>query len=71
MDEFENPALGEVLGEQGEFGEGEGQQVVELVDEAGALADGRPGAVAATWRRVRSRVGQGLSLGAGRWLTAK
>ena len=39
VDEFEDPAGGEVLGEQGQFGEGEGEQVVELVDEAGALAD--------------------------------
>ncbi len=39
VDEFEDPCGGEVLGEEGEFGEGEGEQVVELVDEAGALAD--------------------------------
>ena len=37
--QFEDPAGGEVLGEQGEFGEGQGQQMMELVDEAGALAD--------------------------------
>ncbi len=40
VDEFEDPAGGEVLDEQGQFGEGQGEQVVELVDEAGALADG-------------------------------
>ena len=39
MDEFEDPAGGEVLGEQGQFGEGQGEQVMELVDETGALAD--------------------------------
>ena len=39
VDQFEDPAGGEVLGEQGEFGEGKGEQVVELVDEPGALAD--------------------------------
>ena len=32
-------AGGEVFGEQGEFGEGQGEEVVELVDQAGALAD--------------------------------
>jgi len=40
MDEFEDPALRDVFDEEGEFGEGEGQEVVELVDEAGALPDG-------------------------------
>ena len=39
VDEFEDPPGGEVLGQQGEFGEGEGEEVVELVDEPGALAD--------------------------------
>ena len=39
VDEFEDPAGGDVLDEQGEFGEGQGEQVVELVDETGALAD--------------------------------
>ena len=39
VDEFEDPSGGEVLGEEGEFGEGEGEEVVELVDESGALAD--------------------------------
>ena len=39
VDEFEHPAGGDVLDEQGEFGEGEREQVVELVDEPGALAD--------------------------------
>ena len=39
VDEFEDPAGGEVLDEQGEFGEGQGEEVVELVDQAGALAD--------------------------------
>ena len=39
VDEFEDPSGGEVLGAQGEFGEGEGEEVVELVDESGALAD--------------------------------
>ena len=40
MDQFEDPALGDVLDEQGQFGEGQGQQVVQLVDQAGALANG-------------------------------
>ena len=31
----------EVLGEQGEFGEGQGEQVVKLVEQTGALADDR------------------------------
>ena len=39
VDQFENPAGGDILGEQGEFGEGQGQQMMELVDEACALAD--------------------------------
>ena len=39
LDEFEDPAGGEILGAQGEFGEGQGEQVVELVEEARALAD--------------------------------
>ena len=38
MDEFEHPAGSQVLGEQGQLGEGQGEQVVELVDQAGALA---------------------------------
>jgi len=40
VDEFEDPAAGDVLDEEGEFGECESQQMVELVDDAGALADG-------------------------------
>ena len=39
MDEFEDPAGGDVLGEQGQFGKGQGEQMMELVDQAGALAD--------------------------------
>ncbi len=39
VDQVEDPCRGEVLDEEGEFGEGESEQVVELVDEAGALAD--------------------------------
>ena len=39
VDEFEDPAGGEVLDEQGEFGEGQGEEMMELVDEPGALAD--------------------------------
>ncbi len=39
VDEFENPLGREVFGEQGQFGEGQGEQVMELVDETGALAD--------------------------------
>ena len=39
MDEFEDPARGDVLDEQGEFGEAQSEQVMKLVDEAGALAD--------------------------------
>ena len=37
--EFEDPGAGNVFDEQGEFGERERQQLVELVDEAGAMAD--------------------------------
>jgi hypothetical protein len=40
VEEFEHPTAGESLDEQGAFGEGEGEEVVELVDQAGALADG-------------------------------
>ena len=39
MDELQDPASGQVLDEQGELGEGQGEQVVELVDQAGALTD--------------------------------
>src|SRR6516162_792095 len=39
MDEFEHPTRGDVLDEQREFGEGQSEQVVELVDEACALSD--------------------------------
>ena len=39
VDEFEHPAGSQVLGEQGQLREGQGEQVVELVDQAGALAD--------------------------------
>ena len=39
MEEFKHPASGEVLDEQGEFGKGERKQMVELIDESGALAD--------------------------------
>ena len=42
VDGFEDPGGGEVFGQEGEFGEGEGEQVVELVDEPGALADDGP-----------------------------
>ncbi len=38
MDEFEDPARRNVLDEQSEFGESEGEQVVQLIDEACALA---------------------------------
>ena len=34
-----HPAGAEVLGEQGQLGEGQGQEVVELIEQAGALAD--------------------------------
>lgn len=39
VDEFEDPAGGDVLDEQGEFGEGESKEMVELVDEPRALPD--------------------------------
>ncbi len=41
MHEFEDPARRDVLDEQGEFGKGEGEQVVQLVDQAGALPHNR------------------------------
>jgi hypothetical protein len=63
-----DPAGGEVLGEQGQLGEAQGQQVMELVDEAGALADDGLEA-ATTWRSVRSAVGIS-GVWAGRSLTA-
>ena len=40
LDEFEDPADGDVLDEECQFGKGQGEQLMELVDEAGALADG-------------------------------
>ena len=39
VNEFEHPASGAILGQQGPFGKGECEQVMELVDPAGALAD--------------------------------
>ena len=39
VDEFEDPADRDVLDEEAEFGEGECEQVMELVDEPGALPD--------------------------------
>jgi hypothetical protein len=39
MDEFEDPPRSDIFGEKGEFGEGDGEQVVELVDLSGALPD--------------------------------
>jgi hypothetical protein len=39
MDEFEDPALGDVLDQQGQFRETQREEVMELVDEPGALAD--------------------------------
>ena len=39
VDEFEHPAGGEVLDDQGEFGKGQSQELVQLVDEPGALSD--------------------------------
>jgi len=39
MQQFEDPAGGEIFREQGQLGEGEGEQVMQLVDEPGALAD--------------------------------
>jgi hypothetical protein len=40
VDQLEHPAQGDVLNQQGQLGEGQGEEVVELVDEAGALAGG-------------------------------
>ena len=37
--QFEDPAGGDIPGEQGQLGEGQGQQMMELVEETGALAD--------------------------------
>ena len=39
MDQFEHPAGGDVLDQQAQFGKGQVQQMMELIDEAGALAD--------------------------------
>src|SRR5262249_48532672 len=39
VNEFEGPADGDILLQQGQFGEGEGEEVMELVDEARALTD--------------------------------
>ena len=36
---IEDPAGGEIFREQGQLGEGESEQVMELVDQARALAD--------------------------------
>jgi len=41
VDEFEDPAGGDVLGEQGQLGEDQSQELVKLVDQPRALADGR------------------------------
>src|SRR5262249_4861571 len=37
VEQLEDPARRQVLDEQGQLGEGQGQQVVQLVDQAGAL----------------------------------
>jgi hypothetical protein len=39
MDQFEDPAGGDVLDQQAQFGKGQVQEMMELIDEAGALAD--------------------------------
>ena len=39
MDEFEDPARGEVLRQEGKLGEGQREQTMELIDQPGALAD--------------------------------
>jgi hypothetical protein len=41
VDQLQHPAGGEVLGQQGQLGEGQGEQLMELVEQAGALADDR------------------------------
>jgi hypothetical protein len=37
--QFENPGGGDILGEQSQFGEGQGQEMMELVEDPSALAD--------------------------------
>jgi hypothetical protein len=39
VDQFEHPAGRQLLGEQGQLGEGQGEQVVELVAQARAVAN--------------------------------
>ena len=39
MDDFKDPAASNILDEQGEFGESQRQQVVQLIDEPRPLAD--------------------------------
>ena len=38
VEQFEDPAEGDVLDEQGQFGKGQRQEMVELVDRAGCVA---------------------------------
>ena len=61
-DQFEDPAGGDVLDQQGQFGEGEGQQVMELVDQPGALADDglQPAGDLAQEPQLRQRMGAGV-----------
>jgi hypothetical protein len=39
VQQLQDPADGDILGEQGQLGEGQDQHVMELIDEAGALAN--------------------------------
>ena len=41
MDEFEDPAQGNIPDAEGEFGEAEREPVMQLIDEPGALANDR------------------------------
>ena len=61
LHEFEDPADGNILDEQCQFGKGQGEQLVELVDEAGALADGglEPSGDLAERAQLGRQVGRG------------
>jgi hypothetical protein len=62
VDESRGPAPGEVFGREGALGEGQREEVVELVDEAGALAGGGLEACGGVAQRAEG-VGQGLGRG--------
>ncbi len=77
VEQFEYPAQGDVLDDQGQFRERRHQQIVQLVDEPGALADhglqargrlaqdaqrGRPAAMAAGGPFADGKAGRGACL---------